>query len=333
MEQQNRIGELVKMSEEQNKKELEEKAKTIMERMSEIIANAKGEEDKKAFDKPIDVTANALIIKPSTDPKTEKKLYGFVTHTFLDTMFLNSEGKTIELPICSNTILSGLPSSGKSLFIEEVALQVASSGKKVCFVTSEEVWRTENGRFDIEARLKERAKLLGLNWLKISENLYILDTVTFAELRYFDSFIGAYRHLVEKEHIELSLIDSITMLEDSRGMVKYRLGTLAKYNQTHNVTSIMVSQRATDDSDSMSLSGGLALSHIVDILAELDYKKLSSWDKSIKDDTGIAQGQTAYFFRIMKCRLCRFKANYFAYEITKDGLVRFTEKDNPDRKV
>ena len=116
------------------------------------------------------------------------------------------------------------------------------------------------------------------------------------------------------------------MLEDSRGMVKYRLGTLVKYNQTHNITSIMVSQRATDDSDSMSLSGGLALSHIVDILAELDYKKLSSWDSNIKADTGIAQGQTAYFFRIMKNRLSRFKANYFAYSITSDGLVRLNQK-------
>jgi KaiC/GvpD/RAD55 family RecA-like ATPase len=320
---------MIEMLDEPKESKLQDNAKRVMDALSQLIEKAKSEEGNDVsnpFTFPIETKIDNLVIKPSTYPKTEKKLCGFTTYTFLDNMFLDSEEKTIGLPICSNTIISGLPSSGKSLFIEELALQVANSGKKICFTTSEEVWRTENGRFDLEARLKERAKFLGLDWQKISQNLFVLDTVSCAELRQFDAFIGAYRNLVEKEHIELSLIDSITMLEDSRGMVKYRLGALVKYNQLHGVTSIMVSQRATDDSDSMSLSGGLALSHIVDILMELDYKKLSSWDSTIKVDTGIAQGQIAYFFRIMKNRLSRFKANYFAYTINKNGLVRLNQK-------
>jgi KaiC/GvpD/RAD55 family RecA-like ATPase len=309
------------MADDENESELEKKAQDIMARMQSIISEAKGEEEGKVFDKPLNVTLNALITKPS-EITSKKKLVGFATGTFLDKIFLDNDGKEIGLPMGANMLLSGLPSSGKSLFIREVILRVANSGVKVVFATSEEVWKTEGERYDLETRFFDTAKLLGLDWSKIKENLIILDLVKFAELRDFDSFITAYRTLIEKEGVKFLAIDSISMLEDSRGMLKVRLTNLCRYNQKYGVTSLIIVQRATDEADGMNLSGGLALSHIADVLGELDYKKAWSSDGNLKQDTGCKQGDIIYFFRIQKCRLSRYDARYKKYSITSDGLVR-----------
>lgn len=320
------------MSKEETEK-LQEGAKKVLDKMAEIIANAKGDEDKKAFDKPIDVTLNALVTKP-TDSVTVKTLQVIKTDTFLDQMFLDQNDKVLDgIPSVSNSILTGLPSSGKSLLIGELALKLAHSGRKTILVTSEDVFRTNSSRYDLESRFKERAKLLGLDWHKVSENLSIIDCVAHAELRYWDTFISTFRVLVEKEKAEILLIDSLTQLEDSRGAVKLRLLEMCRYNQTHNITAIFVSQRSIDEADGLSLSGGLAVGYSCDIIMELDYKKAWSNDSAIKADTGCKQGDIVYFFRILKNRLSKYRANYFAYSITSEGLVRLTEKDKKDQKV
>ena len=84
----------------------------------------------------------------------------------------------------------------------------------------------------------------------------------------------------------------------------------------------MINQRASDDADSFSMAGNIGISHIADIEMILDYKKLSSWDKIIKLDTGGKQGELIYFFRILKNRMSKYKANYFRYSITSDGFIK-----------
>jgi len=271
-----------------------------------------------------------LVIKPSLTEKV-KDLKAFKTGTFIDSMFLDAEEKPINgIPFGSNSILTGLPNSGKSLFLEELSLKIASDGHKICFVTSEEIFRTGNARMDLENRMKERAKILGLDWKIISENLRILDAVANAELRNWHIFAKTYRTLVENEKVEFLAVDSLTLLEDSRGQLKYRLLELIKYGQKKGVTSILINQRSSDDSDSLSMAGGISLSHIADIVFILDYKKVSSWDKQLKLDIQDAkQGEVTNFFRILKCRMARYKANYFGYQITKDGLVRLNQTSQP----
>lgn len=312
------------MNEEQNKKELEEKTQTIMARMAEIIANAKGEEEKKAFDKPIDVTLNALVIKPTENLK-RKEILGFPTYTFIDDLFLNNDGSSIKgLPCGSNSILVGIPNTGKSLILMEIALRVASSGTKVLFATSEEIFKSEFARYDLESRMKEKAEILGLSWQNIVQNLYVLDVITNSDLREWTTFVSTYRALIEKEGISLTLIDSLTLLEDTRGQLKYRLSELIKYNQKHGINAIYISQRSGDDPDSIgSLAGGIALSHIADIVFEMDAKKISSWDSTLKQDIPTAkQGTEVYFFKVLKNRLTRFNGKYIGYTITKDGLIK-----------
>jgi KaiC/GvpD/RAD55 family RecA-like ATPase len=249
-------------------------------------------------------------------------------------MFLGKEDVAIVgMPFGSNNILTGLPNSGKSLLVEEIALKVAWSGKKVLYVTSEEAWKTDSPRYDLENRMMEKAKILTIEWDIIKKNLFILDTVTFPELREWYNLISAYRLLVEREKIDLVLIDSMTLVEDSRGQIKYRILELMRYNQIHGITSIMINQRAIEESDTLAMAGGISLSHIVDTVFVLDYKKISSWDGTLKLDIPSAkQGAIVNFFRILKCRLCRFNAHYFGYEISKEGFVKLIENKPVEEK-
>jgi KaiC/GvpD/RAD55 family RecA-like ATPase len=256
-----------------------------------------------------------------------KTLQVLKTDTFLDQMFLDNQDKSLNgIPIASNSILVGIPNTGKTLFIMELALKFANGGRKTILCTSEDAWRTESARYDLESRMRDMAQKLSLNWQTISENLFVLDVVSQASMREWSNFISAYRSVVENEKAEILLCDSITLLEDNRGSIKYRLNEICRYGQTHGVTAIFVSQRAIDDPDSFSLAGGLSLSHIADIVFELDQKKISSWDANMKLDMGCKQSETVNFFRILKNRLCKTDMHFHAYSITPDGLVRLIPK-------
>ena len=279
------------------------------------------------FGDKIDEAKTQFVTNPSAETENVKTLTAFKTGTNIDAVFLNVENKPIDgLPYGSNSILTGLPNSGKSLLLEEIALKVADNGKKVCYTTSEEIWKTESSRFDLENRMKEKAKILGISWDTIRKNLFVLDAVAHAELRDWYTFVAAYRQLVEKEKVEMLLVDSITMLEDSRGQLKYRLAEISKYNQLHGITAIMINQRSIEESDGLAMAGGIALSHVVDIVMILDYKKVWTGDGAMKIDTGAKQGEVLFFFRTLKCRICKFDARYLAYKISNNGLVEFLPK-------
>jgi KaiC/GvpD/RAD55 family RecA-like ATPase len=308
----------------------QDEAKYLKDFLTSVIQDAKN--DEKAFTQDLEGQTPSLI-DTFSDETAIVPMKGFSTFTFLDKMFegkkcLSSDGhiNTLEgVPLNSNTLLTGLPSSGKSLYLMEVALRVASSGKNVCYVTSEEIFKSEAGRYAIESRMFERANKMGLSIENIKQHLFIIDTVKHAELREWINFVGEYRRLVANKKIELLIIDSITMLEDNRTQMKNRLLDLSRFNQTHGVTSIMINQRSVEESDNLAMAGGIALSHIVDTVIVMDYKKVSSWDGTLKMDIPTAkQGAEIKFFRILKSRLAKFDARYFAYTITEDGLINVT---------
>jgi KaiC/GvpD/RAD55 family RecA-like ATPase len=292
-------------------------ARYLKDFLQSVIQN--GKTDEKAFTQPLEVEKQPLI-DTFSEETANVPMKGQCTNSILDGKFEGIQG----VPINCNMILTGLPSSGKSLLCMQLALNLASSGVRVCYVTSEEIFKSEAGRYSLEARMYEKAKLLEHTIMSnIKKNLFIIDTVKNAELREWVNFVGEYRRLVDNQRIEFLIVDSITMLEDNRTQMKNRLLDLARFNQTHGVTSIMINQRAVEEADNMAMAGGIALSHIVDIVMVMDYKKISSWDGTLKLDIPTAkQGQELKFFRILKCRLCKFDARYFAYEITKDGLIK-----------
>jgi len=317
---------------------MSEKEKIIKEMAQEIAQAIKGEDSWESALKPMqtDITATEkqsiekLVVKPSLTENI-KELKPFKTGTFLDKMFLDRNEKPINgIPFGSTTIITGLPNTGKSLLIEEIVLKIANDGRRICFVTSEEIFRTEGARYDLENRMREKAKILGLDWNKISKNLYVLDAVAFAELRDWHTFAKSFRTLVENEKVEFLAIDSLTLLEDSRGQLKYRLLELMKYGQKNGITSMLINQRSADDTDSFSMAGGLSLSHVADVVFVLDSKKIWSGDAQMKLDMNVKQGETINFFHILKNRMGRCKSNYFQYSITSDGLVRLIDPEQGD---
>lgn len=266
-----------------------------------------------------------FFTKPNADDSEhQKSLTGFHTWTFLDLLFIiDKDGRKLEgIPFGTNSLLTGLPNSGKSILGEEIVLRIAQE-RKVCYVLSEEAFRANSARYDLETRMKVKVKILGLDWAKIQSNLYVVDIVMNAELRDWHSFVQTYRNLVENEKVEFLLIDSMTLLEDSRGQLKMRVLELMRYNQVHGITAILINQRGIDEPDGLAMAGGVSLSHIVDLVLIMDYKKVSSWDSQLKLDIPDAkQGQMVNFFRILKCRVCRYNASYINYEISKDGFVK-----------
>lgn len=302
------------MPEEESNTQVE--ARYVKDFLQSVIQNAK--QDEKAFTQPLEDLSKQPLIDTFSEETANVPMKGQCTNTLLDGKFEGIQG----IPINSNMILTGLPSSGKSLLCMQLALNLASSGVRVCYVTSEEIFKSEAGRYSLEARMAEKAKLLEQTCMtNIKKCLFVIDTVKNAELREWVNFVGEYRRLVANQKIEFLIIDSITMLEDNRTQMKNRLLDLTRFNQTHGVTSIMINQRSVEESDNMAMAGGLALSHIVDIVMVMDYKKLWSNDGQMKLDMNAKQGDVVYFFRILKCRLCKCDNHYFQYKINDKGII------------
>lgn len=299
-----------------------------------IKGNGDGDDWEKALSpmktelKPLSENYEKLISHPKPEG-SGKKLEGFKTHTFLDQLYLDSDQKPLDgIPIVAQIGVTGLPSSGKSILIEEVAVKVASRGKKVLLITSEDSFESPSPRFDLQARLHQKAKLLELNWEDVSQYLFVLDTISHTELRNWNTFAETYRYICEKENIDLVLVDSVTLLETYRGALKFRLQELCKYNQIHGITALYINQRATEDWDVRGMAGGIGLGHILDSTIIIDYGR--TYHETIRQDLEEKRGVDVRIVRVLGCRLCAYDGKYKRVEITKDGFLRQVSKDSKE---
>jgi len=264
-----------------------------------------------------------MILQPS-DISEKKELTGFKTHTFLDLLFMDENNNCLNgVPHGVQIGIVGTSGSGKSILIEEIAVRVSSEGKKVLLVSSEDVFISDTPRFDLQSRLMQKAKILGLDWDTIKENLYVLDAISNPRLREWDFFAEIYRYAYETREFELALIDSITMLESYRGALKYRLMELSRYNQVRGVTAIYVNQRASEDFDKLSIAGGIGLAHGLDANIIIDVGRTYFSDQTAHLGK---RGSIVNMCRVTDCRLCSFIREHIPLTITNDGLLRLTDK-------
>jgi len=265
-----------------------------------------------------------LVLRPDAAPEAKKPLVGFPTGTFIDHFFITSEGESLNgIPICGQFAITGLPGAGKSILVEEVAVRVASSDRRVLYATAEDTWKSATPRFDLQSRLKQKADILGLNWNKIRENLFVLDTVAYPELRDWTTFAETYRYVAEKEKIELAIIDSVTVLEAYRGALKYRVMELARYNQVHGVTALYVNQRSAESWDSYDMAGGIGLAHNLDGTIIVDYGRVYWQDQ--QTDLAANRGEFVRIARVLDCRMCNFERRRIRVDITSDGFLKASE--------
>jgi KaiC/GvpD/RAD55 family RecA-like ATPase len=267
---------------------------------------------------------SSLVLRPDVAPEAKKPLLGFPTGTFIDNFFLTPEGKSLNgVPICGQFAITGLPGAGKSIIVEEIAVRVAASGRKVLFATAEDTWKSATPRFDLQSRLKQKADILGLDWNKIRENLFVLDTVAYPELRDWNTFAETYRYVAEKEKIELALIDSVTVLEAYRGALKYRVMELARYNQVNGITALYVNQRSSEVWDSYDMAGGIGLAHNLDGTIIVDYGRVYWYDQQV--DLEANRGEFVRIARVLDCRMSNFERRRIKVDITNDGFLRAIE--------
>lgn len=242
----------------------------------------------------------------------------------MDQLFLTPDGDTLNgVPICGQFAITGLPGAGKSILVEEIAGRVAAAGKKVLFATAEDTWKSATPRFDLQFRLKQKAEILGVDWKKIMENLYVLDTVMYPELRDWSTFAETYRYVIEREEIELVIVDSVTVIEAYRGALKYRVMELARYNQVHGVTGLYVNQRSAEWWDSYEIIGGIGLAHNLDGTIIVDYGRVCWQDQQV--DLEANRGQFVRIARVLGCRMCNFERRRIRIDITPDGFIRALE--------
>ncbi|MFQ6068142.1 MAG: RAD55 family ATPase [Candidatus Bathyarchaeia archaeon] len=264
---------------------------------------------------------SSLVLRPSAAEEAKKTLTALPTGTFIDHLFFTPEGKPLKgLPIVGQFALTGLPGAGKSILTEEIAVNVSSAGKKVLYATAEDTWQSPTPRFDLQSRMKQKADFLEKDWNKIQENLFVLDTVMFPELRDWNTFAETYRYVVDKENIDLAIIDSVTVLESYRGALKYRVMELARHNQMKGVTCIYVNQRSKESWDTYEMAGGIGLAHNLDGTIIIDYGRVYWQDQ--QTDLEVKRGEFVRIARVLDCRMCNFKRDRIRIDITKEGLVR-----------
>ncbi len=267
---------------------------------------------------------STFVLRPDVAPEAKKPLIGLPTGTFIDQLFLAPEGETLNgVPICGQFAITGLPGAGKSILVEEVGVKVAAAGKKTLFATAEDTWKSATPRFDLQSRMKQKADILKLDWDEVKENLYVLDTVMYPELREWTTFAETYRYVVEKERIELAIIDSVTVLEAYRGALKYRVMELARYNQLHGVTGLYVNQRSAERWDSYDMAGGIGLAHNLDGTIIIDYGRVYWQDQQV--DLEANRGEFVRVARILDCRMCNFERRRIRIDITPEGFIQALE--------
>ncbi|UCB61332.1 MAG: hypothetical protein JSW72_04590 [Candidatus Bathyarchaeota archaeon] len=263
----------------------------------------------------------SLVLRPSTAEKAQKTLEALPTGTFIDYLFFTAEGPPLNgLPIVGQFALTGLPGAGKSILAEEIAVNASSEGKKVLYATAEDTWQSPTPRFDLQSRMKQKADFLKKDWSIIQQNLFVLDTVMFPELRDWNTFAETYRYIVEKENIDLAIIDSVTVLESYRGALKYRVMELARHNQMRGVTCIYVNQRSKESWDTYEMAGGIGLAHNLDGTIIIDYGRVYWQDQQA--DLDVKRGEFVRIARVLDCRMCNFERDRIRVDITKEGLIR-----------
>lgn len=342
---------MVKMSERKSFGDYtpEELAKLFGEVVKKTIEGAKGKSDdwalaSKPFERKTEKEKEAekhgsLISRPKAETDAKKPMEFFKTGTFIDIFFLDEKDNPANgIPAVVQMGIVGLPDVGKSILAQEIALRVASEGKRVVFVTSEDIWESQSSRFDLQSRMKQKADKMGLDWETIRNSLFVFDTITNSELRDWNTFVETYRYLVEiLKGVDLLIIDSITLMDSYRGALKYRLMELSRYNQQYGITAIYICQRSIEETDKYAMAGGIGLAHNLDATLCIDAKKAAG---QLKADLNLARPKEAQikqwdevnFTRMLGCRLCGFDRRYYGVEIAKDGFIRIIKPSEVEQK-
>ncbi|MGB9876457.1 MAG: KaiC domain-containing protein [bacterium] len=237
----------------------------------------------------------------------------------------SSDGKLVRkqlggLPAYSVFNLTGVSDTGKSLMVEQFAVEQARRGDKVAFIT------VESPAPFLVSGLKLRAQAMGYDLDDFADNILIIDAASYGNLREnIPELLATLAYVIQNYKVRFTLIDSITGLYENKEMlarvvVRRIFNFLKKWHQT----AILVSQKRSGHEEmTAEAAGGYAVGHIVDGTIVLAKELVDSAFKAKLYKKPI--GDVVRLFRIDGCRLSGHDTQTHFMEITETGLVRILE--------
>jgi KaiC domain protein len=221
------------------------------------------------------------------------------------------------IPAYSVFNITGINDVGKSIMVEQFAVEQARRGNKVAFVTVE-----SPANFVITS-LKIRATAMGYKFEDFEDNIIMIDAASHASLREnIPDLLATLAYAIKTYKIKFTVIDSITGLFENREMmarsiVRRIFNFMKKWYQT----ALLVSQKRSGHEElTAEAAGGYAVGHIVDGTAVLAKELIDSSYKAKLYGREI--GDIVRLFRIDGCRLTGHDTKTHFMEITETGLIK-----------
>ncbi|RLG20773.1 KaiC domain-containing protein [Methanosarcinales archaeon] len=249
---------------------------------------------------------------------------GVSTGTRLDELFFKVEkGKKKSLggvPKGGVLNIVGVPESGKSVLVEQVAIHQASLGSKILFIT------TESPAAFLYTALKGKAEAMGIDFSKIEGKMVVVDASMEERLREdLPSLLATLKYAIKSRKTTICIVDSITGLYEHREImarsIVRRIYNLLKREMQ---TALLVSQkRSSQAMETPEAAGGLAVAHIVDGTIVLEKRIITT--KFEENLYGMSVGEILRTLRIDGCRLCGHDPRPWVVRITDEGLIEIIE--------
>lgn len=243
----------------------------------------------------------------------------------LDELFFFTEwrnGKPLKKPLggipkYSVMQITGVSDTGKSLMVEQFAVEQARRGFAVAFITM------ESPAPFVAMGLKQRAMAMGVPFDEVESRVVFIDGATYSVLRSdVPTLLSTLAHVIKTYKTEFVVMDSITSLYESREMmardiVRPVFNFLKKWHQT----ALLVSQkRSGHELLTAEAAGGYAVGHILDGSIVLGKQTVTTSTQSRL--YGVPVGETVRLLLIDGCRLAGHDSRTHIFYITDEGLVR-----------
>ncbi len=257
------------------------------------------------------------------------KIYGVPTGVEgLDDLFFTVEvedrkiiKKSLKgIPAYSVFNITGVSDTGKSLMVEQFAVEQARRGNAVCFIT------VESPANFVIVSMKHRAEALGYDFSKFENNIVLIDAASHSTLREnIPDLLSTLAYVIKTYKVKFTIIDSVTGLYENkemmaRAVVRILFNFMKKWYQT----ALFVSQKRSGHEEfTAEAAGGYAVGHIVDGTMVFAKEMIDSGIKAKLYKKEI--GDIVRLFRIDGCRMSGHDTKTHFMEITDLGLIKILD--------
>ena len=221
------------------------------------------------------------------------------------------------IPRYSVMNITGVSDTGKSLMVEQFAVEQAHRGHAVAFIT------VESPANFVVASMRERAKAMGYKFEDLDDKIIFIDAASNSVLREnLPDLLATLAYVIKTYKVKFTIIDSVTGLYENkemmaRSIVRRIYNFLKKWYQT----ALLVSQKRSGHEElSAEAAGGFAVSHIVDGSMVLAKQLITT--SYVAKIYKRPVGEVVRLFRIDGCRMSGHDSRTYVMDITPTGLVK-----------